>query len=100
MQDDAGSTNGVIAPHRCNPVALRSLAVQSAAMNGNVLHLSPVGMNRGGSSKGIPAPVVRPLGDLDDGQLIERCIRGDRPALGELYQRYKPEAMRFIRHSV
>jgi RNA polymerase sigma-70 factor (ECF subfamily) len=44
--------------------------------------------------------VVRPLGELDDAQLIERCIRGDRPALGELYQRYKPEAMRFIRHSV
>jgi RNA polymerase sigma-70 factor (ECF subfamily) len=33
-------------------------------------------------------------------RLVERCKAGDRLAFGELYQRYKQDALRFIRHAV
>src|SRR3990172_11155483 len=36
----------------------------------------------------------------DTAALVERCQVGDREALGELYRRFKGEAMRFIRHAV
>ena len=49
----------------------------------------------------LPASDATPVAaEPDPGHLIARCREGDRAALGELYQLYKLEAMRFIRHAV
>ncbi len=48
------------------------------------------------------APQGRPtsLSEVDEARLVERCVAGEREALGELYRRHKNEALRFIRHAV
>jgi RNA polymerase sigma-70 factor, ECF subfamily len=47
-----------------------------------------------------PLPRTSHGPSLDTAALIARCQEGDREALGELYRRFKGEAMRFIRHAV
>jgi RNA polymerase sigma-70 factor, ECF subfamily len=47
-----------------------------------------------------PLPRLSKASSLDTAALIGRCQEGDREALGELYRRFKGEAMRFVRHAV
>jgi RNA polymerase sigma-70 factor (ECF subfamily) len=47
-----------------------------------------------------PTKTAQSYAALDDAQVVEKCAAGDQQALGELYKRYKAEALRFIRHAV
>jgi RNA polymerase sigma-70 factor (ECF subfamily) len=47
-----------------------------------------------------PLPRISKAPSLDTATIIARCQEGDREALGELYRRFKGEAMRFVRHAV
>lgn len=46
------------------------------------------------------SPPPDPGGEGDVAPLLARCRNHDRQALGELYRRYRADAMRFIRHAV
>ena len=56
----------------------------------------------GAPEAGVSAPQSRSdaLNEVDEARLVERCVAGEREALGELYRRHKNEALRFIRHAV